>query len=251
MQRCLMMLVLLSMSCSSGEYERIMGPACQVSDGASGVVIQSGKEGSLVLTCNHVVASVRRRGLDLTVESGDDEVRVGGPAEVVKLDPESDLALLRVRWRAPAVRPGQMPEPLDKVWMVGCPGGCRPLPFRGYVGSVKRKLGPHGPFIAWVGNGAFYGSSGGAILNERLELIGIQARARGLNGHLMQGVGYAVRIDAIRRFLSDVEEVSDEWKQGEGAEAGDGGDEDQAPPEGMEEAEASVERDAAAGAPVL
>jgi hypothetical protein len=135
MIRCLALLLLLASCQSVTEYDNLMGPACRVAS-ASGVVVMSDESGSLVLTCDHVVAG-QLDPITVKWEGGEAEGRV------VRRDPEKDLALVFIPVQRPVIAMAERePEPLDKIWMVGCPGGMDlPAPFKGYVGDDRRELG--------------------------------------------------------------------------------------------------------------
>lgn len=130
----------------------------------AGVAIGSG----LVLTNAHVV---RQAGRELTLRSGDGLREA--PAQVVSLDPRQDLAVLRVPagFLQPAHIATRMPRRGEPVWAVG-PEGLGRAVATGLVSRPDATLPGFGRgFTARLG--ALMGFSGGPVVNEVGEVVGL------------------------------------------------------------------------------
>jgi S1-C subfamily serine protease len=145
-----------------------------------------------VLTCDHVID-----GLDKVEVSFHDDPK-SYRAKVLDRDKKLDLALLRIDVPAPAVADVASIMDLsmgDEVFGMGSP---RKMGFslsRGVVSYVGRSF--DGTFYVQTDLSANSGSSGGPILNERGDLIGISSFI--LRGS--QGLSFAVPVDyALVRF---------------------------------------------------
>ncbi len=156
-----------------------------------------------VLTNYHLVANMSEIKTDI---NGD--IRA---AEIVGVDPEIDIAVLRVpgalippaTWaRAADLRQG------DLVFAVGNPFGLGRSASMGIVSAVGRNLAdtPHNENFIQTDAAINPGNSGGALVNVRGELVGINSalftRTPSENGGA-HGIGFAVPADIIRRSLKD------------------------------------------------
>lgn len=154
-----------------------------------------------ILTNYHLVANM------LTIEA--DVNGVLHIAELVGVDPEIDIAVLRVDG-------GKMPPVVfaddadlrqgDIVFAVGNPFGWNRSASMGIVSALGRDLAdtPHIENFIQTDAAINPGSSGGALTNIRGELVGISSAlfTRAPAGNA-RGIGFAVPADIVRRSLRD------------------------------------------------
>lgn len=175
----------------------------------SGVVIAEHGEQAVVITNAHVVEG----GATVSVIAPDG---VEHPARVIGTEASLDLAVLTVdaggavvpaSWGNPrALRPG------DPLYVVGFPLGSEllgdPTVTRGIMSGWRMIDG-----VGYVQTDAAMnpGNSGGAVLNQEGEVVGIATlRIAGANGQPITGINFAVPSDLAReaaaRILPDVED---------------------------------------------
>lgn len=181
--------------------ERMPGPPEwheeQVGTG-SGVVISSD---GYVLTNHHVVAGAE----EIRVQTADEEAY---EADLVGSDPETDLALLRLR---------DLQEPLvaaslgnsddlrvgDFVLAIGHPFGLELTVTSGIISAKSRVIGL-GPYDEFLQTDAAInpGNSGGPLFDLQGNVVGITTAilARG------QGIGFAIPVDLIQALLPQLRE---------------------------------------------
>ena len=179
----------------------------------SGFVISERGE---IATNAHVVSQGEGKDIkkadEVYVEFADDnQVR----ATVVGLDPNSDVALLRLNTRA-----GLTLRPLDlgssekvrvgePVAAIGSPFGEEQSLSIGVVSALDRAIQSLTGFdtLGAVQTDAAInqGNSGGPLLNARGEVIGINAQIRTTSGG-GEGVGYAIPIDQVKRSVEQIRE---------------------------------------------
>lgn len=130
-------------------------------------------------------------------------------AELVGVDPEIDIAILRIDG-------GKMPPAAfaedsdlrqgDLVFAIGNPFGLGRSASMGIVSAIGRDLAdtPHAENFIQTDAAINPGSSGGALANARGELVGINSAlfARGPAGEAY-GIGFAVPAGVVRRSLRD------------------------------------------------
>jgi S1-C subfamily serine protease len=166
----------------------------------SGFVVD--EQGSVV-TNYHVVGESD----DITVSfSEDDEDAV--EADVVGLDPSTDLALLDVDVPASDLTPlplGELAdvEVGDEVVAIGSPFGLERSATAGIVSGLGRQIAaPDGfaiPDAVQTDALLSSGSSGGPLLNVRGEVIGVITQVvPGAGG----GIGYAVPVDTVKEVIA-------------------------------------------------
>lgn len=179
----------------------------------SGFVISEQGE---IATNAHVVSqgegSELKRADEVYVEFADDnQVR----ATVVGLDPNADVALLRLNTRAGlTLRPVELGSS-DKVRVgepvaaIGSPFGEEQSLSVGVVSALDRAIESLTGFdtLGAVQTDAAInqGNSGGPLLNARGEVIGINAQIRTTSGG-GEGVGYAIPIDQVKRAVERIRE---------------------------------------------
>lgn len=147
-----------------------------------------------VLTADHVVEGVDT----MHATFYGDETRI--PVQVVERDTKLDLALLRLAWRPTSRAPARLGSVVDvgmgdEVYAMGAPRKMKFSFSRGIVSYVGRSFG--GTLYFQTDLTANSGSSGGPILNDRGELIGVASFIL----RNSQGLAFAVPIDyALARF---------------------------------------------------
>lgn len=173
----------------------------------SGVVITS--DGHIV-TNNHVIAGARRNAVRVTFNSGRQV-----PATIVGTDPQTDIAVIKVEAENLTVAPWGDSDSVqvgDTVLAIGSPLGLQGTVTAGIVSALNRTIrvseSPRSQFdtgSATVIGGAIQtdapinsGNSGGALVNTRGEVIGINTAiaTAGLNGNI--GVGFAISSNRAR-----------------------------------------------------
>jgi putative serine protease PepD len=173
----------------------------------SGVVITP--DGHIV-TNNHVIAGARRSAVRVTFNSGRQV-----PATIVGTDPQTDLAVIKVDAENLTVAPWGDSDAVqvgDTVLAIGSPLGLQGSVTAGIVSALNRTIrvsdGPRSQFdtgSATVIGGAIQtdapinaGNSGGALVNMRGEVIGINTAiaTAGTNGNI--GVGFAISSNRAR-----------------------------------------------------
>lgn len=158
--------------------------------------------------------------------------RRGHEARIVAADPRSDLAVLQVDAAAmnidkselrpivlsqqPEIRKGQFALALGNPYAIARDGS--PSASWGMIANVTRRPAPlgnapeeesrqtihHFGTLLQVDNRLSIGSSGGAVLNLKGELIGLATSLAAIDGY-ERSVGYAIPIDAgMRRIIDDL-----------------------------------------------
>jgi serine protease Do len=163
----------------------------------SGVIIDPR---GYILTNEHVVWRASRASVTLSDKRRFD-------AEVVGVDPRSDLAVLKIEASEPlpAVTPGSSSDLLigETVIAIGNPYGLSNTVTTGVLSAVKRsvKAGDR-VYSDFIQTDASInpGNSGGALLNIEGALIGINTAILGEG----QGIGFAIPMDRARRVFEDL-----------------------------------------------
>jgi len=184
----------------------------------SGVIIDSK---GYILTNNHVVESAADGGeITVTLDAGEREL----PADIVGLDPVTDLAVLRVRTdrSLPAATLGRSSALVigDPVIAIGSPLGLSGTVTTGIVSALNRTVdvpssdGTRNPLFNAIQTDAAInpGNSGGALVNARGEVIGINSAIATLGGGGLGGepssgsigVGFAIPIDEARSVAEEI-----------------------------------------------
>lgn len=162
----------------------------------SGVIIS---EDGHILTNYHLIANAGAIEINLR------EQRAPYVAKIVGVDPEIDIAVLRIdaeELPAVAAAAADAARPGDVVFAIGNPFGLDQSATMGIVSAVGRdRLGLH-DYERFIQTDAAInpGSSGGALANAAGELVGINSalfyRRRGVSP---QGIGFAVPADLAMR----------------------------------------------------
>ena len=177
------------------------GPALGVSSG-SGVIIS---DDGMVATNHHVVEGAGRIRVTLSD-------RTEHWAKVVGADENTDLALLRIDAgkKLVAARFGNSDELQTGQWLlaVGNPFGLRSTVTAGILSARGRRIGVLGAadrIESFLQTDAAVnpGSSGGALVNARGELVGINTAILSESGR-HEGFNFAIPGNLARRVLEDL-----------------------------------------------
>lgn len=164
----------------------------------SGVLI-SGENG-LILTNEHVVA----QGGTISVFLQDEREF---KAEIVGTDPDSDLAVLRIKSEAPlpSIEMGNSEDLMigETIIAIGNPFGFSHTVTTGVISALNRSLRTENRiFQDFIQTDASInpGNSGGPLLNVNGELIGINTAIYAK----AQGIGFAIPINKAKRIVADL-----------------------------------------------
>ncbi len=183
------------------EFERRRPQMRRPSALGSGVIVDS--ENGYLLTNNHVVEV----GDEITVTLTDRRVF---KAELVGADPETDVALLKIDADLLSAMPLANSDGLqvgDYVVAIGNPFGLGQTVTAGIVSAIGRsglRLGPdsYQDFIQ-TDAAINVGNSGGALINLKGELVGINtAIFTGGGGNI--GIGFAIPINMARQVMDQL-----------------------------------------------
>ena len=178
----------------------------------SGVIISSD---GYILTNNHVIAGesgrISLRQLPaITVSLGDKrELK----AEIVGVDPATDLALLKIPARDLRTMPwGDSSKLKVAEWVlaIGNPFQLNETVTLGIVSALGRKNVGISEYEDFIQTDAAInpGNSGGALVNVRGELIGINTAIFSQSGGY-QGVGFAVPSNLARRVVDELQKFGE------------------------------------------
>lgn len=174
-------------------------PSARAADNIGAGVAVDGRH---IITNYHLIANMSRIEADIN-----GEIRA---AELAGVDPEIDIALLRVpgaKLRPAAFAADSDLRRGDIVFAVGNPFGLGRSASMGIVSAVGRNLAdtPHHENFIQTDAAINPGSSGGALANAHGELVGINSAlfARTPEDGNAQGIGFAVPADIISRSLKD------------------------------------------------
>jgi Do/DeqQ family serine protease len=174
----------------------------------SGVIISPD---GYILTNNHVVTGERQRvslrDIDITVALSDKREL---PAQVIGVDPETDLALVKINARnLPTMQWGDSSRLKVAEWVlaIGNPYQLSQTVTLGIVSATGRNnigLAQYEDFIQ-TDAAINPGNSGGALVNSRGELVGINTAIYSESGGY-QGIGFAVPSNLAKRIASDLQQ---------------------------------------------
>ena len=174
----------------------------------SGVIISAD---GYILTNNHVVTGERQRvalrDIDITVALNDKREL---PAQVVGVDPATDLALLKINARGlPTIAWGDSAHLKVAEWVlaIGNPYQLSQSVTLGIVSATGRNnigLAQYEDFIQ-TDAAINPGNSGGALVNARGELVGINTAIFSESGGY-QGIGFAVPSNLARKIAADLQQ---------------------------------------------
>jgi serine protease Do len=163
----------------------------------SGFVIDPG---GYVVTNHHVVDSAET--IDITLSDGRTL-----PGKVVGIDPETDLALVKVEATGlPALKFGQssVMKVGEPVMAIGNPFGLEHTVTVGIISGTRRVIGA-GRYDDFLQTDAAInpGNSGGPLINTRGEVVGIASAIVSRTGGF-QGVGFAIPADLAKPILGQL-----------------------------------------------
>jgi Do/DeqQ family serine protease len=192
-----------------GDQDDVFGPRRGVESSlGSGVIISAD---GYILTNNHVVTGeqqrVSLRDIDITVALSDKREM---PAQVVGVDPATDLALLKVNARnLPTMAWGDSSRLKVAEWVlaIGNPYQLSQSVTLGIVSATGRNnigLAQYEDFIQ-TDAAINPGNSGGALVNSRGELIGINTAIFSQSGGY-QGIGFAVPSNLARKIVGELQQ---------------------------------------------
>ncbi len=163
----------------------------------SGFIIETSSLGGLILTNHHVIANADEIKVHFTEEVDEKET----PAEIIGLDPDLDIALLKVQTKRKieALPLGDSDKLEVGEWIaaIGNPFGHGHTVTKGIVSAKERSLpGGFGKYLQ-VDAPINPGNSGGPLVNLKAEVVGINNAidARG------PGIGFAIPINSIKTLL--------------------------------------------------
>ena len=164
----------------------------------SGVIVNSAGQ---VVTNHHVIADAAAIRVQLADGREAD-------AQVIGRDPDTDLALLRITLRdLPAIELGRSStlRAGDIVLAIGNPLGLSATVTQGIVSATGRGQLGVAVFENFIQTDApiNVGNSGGALINTRGELVGINTAiiARNLG---VEGIGFAIPADLVRGVVGEL-----------------------------------------------
>jgi Do/DeqQ family serine protease len=191
-----------------GDQDEIFGRRGVESSLGSGVIISGD---GYILTNNHVVTGERQRvslrDIDISVALSDKREL---PAQVVGVDAETDLALLKINARnLPTIAWGDSSRLKVAEWVlaIGNPYQLSQTVTLGIVSATGRNnigLARYEDFIQ-TDAAINPGNSGGALVSALVELVGINTAIFSESGGY-QGIGFAVPSNLARRIASDLQQ---------------------------------------------
>ena len=158
-----------------------------------------------IVTNNHVVED----GVRITV------VFLNGtslPAEIVGLDPDSDLAVLKVDPNGVALKPLKLGDSTslrvgERIMAVGSPFGLQGTVTAGIVSQKGRLLetvrGYGIPGIIQIDAAINPGNSGGPLLNMKGEVVGVTTAIESRTGGFV-GIGYAIPSSIVSKVVPEL-----------------------------------------------
>ncbi|HWG76893.1 MAG TPA: trypsin-like peptidase domain-containing protein [Steroidobacteraceae bacterium] len=166
----------------------------------SGVIVDAAGH---VITNNHVI-----EGADsIMVYLADGRV---SSASVVGRDRDTDLALLSIQLKNLPVMPlgrSDMLQVGDPVLAIGDPLGLGQTVTHGIVSATERRSLGVATFENFIQTDAAInaGNSGGALIDARGELIGINTAVLNNSGNLIvEGIGFAIPVNLVRGVMKQI-----------------------------------------------
>lgn len=180
-----------------GQQRQVQTPKRE--SAGSGVIIS---QDGYIVTNNHVV----RDANEITVKLNDNREFTG---RIIGLDETTDLALIKVDAKnLPAIKIGNSDDLKLGQWVlaVGNPFNLTSTVTAGIVSAKARSLGANG-IESFIQTDAAInaGNSGGALVNERGELVGINAMLYSQTGSY-SGYGFAIPTTIMNKVVADLKE---------------------------------------------
>lgn len=167
----------------------------------SGVIVQRDGDTYYVLTNDHVVANGDNIQISL-----DDRREID--AELIGNDPRKDLAMISFELDddIPIARLGNSDSLAVGDWVlaIGSPFGLQSTVTAGIVSATGRRGGPQGNISDFIQTDAAInqGNSGGALVNLRGEVVGINTWITSQTGGSI-GLGFSIPINNARNVIQD------------------------------------------------
>ncbi len=156
-----------------------------------------------VVTNHHVIKGAS----SIEVQLGDGRI---AEASVIGSDPDTDLALLKIELdKLPVIQLGRSDflQVGDVVLAIGNPIGLSQTVTQGIVSATGRDQLGISTFENFIQTDApiNFGNSGGALINTRGELVGINTAvlARDLG---VEGIGFAIPVNLVRGVIKEIVE---------------------------------------------
>ena len=165
----------------------------------SGVVVDAGGH---IVTNYHVIANAS----EIRVQLADGRQAT---AEVIGRDPDTDLAVLRVNLPKLPVMPLGRSDQLrigDVVLAIGNPLGLGQTVTQGIVSATGRGQLGVATFENFIQTDAAinFGNSGGALVNSRGELVGINTAVLSKSMGT-EGIGFAIPVNLVRGVMAEMQ----------------------------------------------
>ena len=157
-----------------------------------------------IITNHHVIAHVDHIKVKL---HGDDDTEYR--ARVVGIDPETDLAVVKIDPKSPltpvTIGNSDAVQVGDWAVAIGSPFGLEASVTAGIVSALGRDIGGQLQLQRFIQTDAAInpGNSGGPLLNIRGEVIGVNTMIATQSGGY-QGIGFALPINMVARVYNDI-----------------------------------------------
>jgi Do/DeqQ family serine protease len=168
----------------------------------SGIIVRQDGKTVYVLTNNHVAGSAS----DITVITHDEKEY---KATLVGKDERKDIALIKFQSESPDVAVASLGDSSgvrvgDWAIAIGSPLGLVSSVTTGTVSAVNRSGGPDGNINDFIQTDASInkGNSGGALVNIRGEVIGMNTWIASSTGGSI-GLGFAIPINNVKKAIDD------------------------------------------------
>jgi len=164
----------------------------------SGVIVDT--QGHVV-TNNHVIAQAQ----EIRLQLADGRVT---PVTIVGTDPDTDIAVLRIDLKPIPIMPTGRSDELrvgDPVLAIGSPFGLSQTVTHGIVSATGRGQLGLTTFENFIQTDAAInlGNSGGALINGRGELVGINTAALSSSSGI-EGIGFAIPVNLVRGVMDQI-----------------------------------------------
>jgi Do/DeqQ family serine protease len=178
-----------------------MFPAQRGQSAGSGIIVSPD---GYVLTNNHVLGQGSLQ--QVTVILADRRER---PAKLIGVDPNTDLALLKIAEKnLPTIAWGDSAQLKVAEWVlaVGNPYQLGQTVTLGIVSGLNRSYDDVSTLVDYIQTDAAInpGNSGGALINRRGEVVGINTWIYSQNGGGNQGIGFAIPSNIARRVADEI-----------------------------------------------
>lgn len=181
-------------------FDLIFGPRQRVVEekqtGLGSGVIVSGD--GYILTNEHVVAGMEQIRVQLT----DGRIE---PADLVGTDPQTDIALLKIKGPVSALPLGDSDRVRvgQPVLAVGNPFGLQETVTQGIISAKGRAVQDSGVEFLQTDAAVNQGNSGGPLLNFRGEIIGINSAIYSKSGTWL-GISFAIPANVARQSMESI-----------------------------------------------